>query len=375
MLSSKNESKSIENSGLILLPTDSLGGAERVAKMISVEMIHDLDRLNIVFLSRGDNGHWRDISNDPKVKFYYINSGRELWGALKSFFLLFYISYRQNLRYVISTHTHCNSLLGLMRLFGLLKCQYLISRESTTYIERYHGIKLRIARFFYKIGYRSQDLVICQTSRMQQGLLKLCPFVSKRNISVIANPVSVASLDSMLYEASPEWLQNRRYVISAGRLIHVKGYDLLIEAFSLYVSNGGLLDLILIGEGEERGNLESLISQHNLSSRVFLPGRQSNPALYYKSATLGIVSSRVEGFPNVLLEMMAVCPRVISTRCAGDMDNIPGITLCEANSHDIFKAIDKVLNQSIDDDHVMRNYVMGRSPASYWMQIKAGVGH
>ena len=73
--------------------------------------------------------------------------------------------------------------------------------------------------------------------------------------------------------------------------------------------------LILLGEGEERENLERLRTQLRLDEAVSLPGNTTDPQAVLKEASIFMLSSRFEGFPNALCEAMAVGLPVIATRC------------------------------------------------------------
>ena len=74
-------------------------------------------------------------------------------------------------------------------------------------------------------------------------------------------------------------------------------------------------DLVILGDGEEKSNLEQLISDLEISDRVFMLGRVGNVSEWYKKADLFVMSSLVEGFPNVLLEAMAYGLPCISFDC------------------------------------------------------------
>src|SRR5690606_34922250 len=89
--------------------------------------------------------------------------------------------------------------------------------------------------------------------------------------------------------------------------------------------------LIILGEGEKRTELEAQISNLNLGDRVFMIGRVTNVYDYFRQARLCVVSSRVEGFPNVLLQMMSLNNTVVSTKCAGGIEDIKGIICSNAN--------------------------------------------
>lgn len=109
--------------------------------------------------------------------------------------------------------------------------------------------------------------------------------------------------------------EKRKIILSVGRLEYQKGFDRLIESFSKIANDLLDWDLVILGDGPERKNLEFLIDKLGIKGRVFLPGKAGNISDWYKRADIFVLSSRFEGFPNVLVEAMSYgCP-VISFDC------------------------------------------------------------
>lgn len=105
-------------------------------------------------------------------------------------------------------------------------------------------------------------------------------------------------------------------IICVGSLKRQKNHRLLIESFSILQSlTNERLMLAIVGEGELRSELESLVLTLGLSDRILLPGFFLDPAPWYMSADLFVLSSDWEGFGNVLIEALSFGVPVVSTDC------------------------------------------------------------
>jgi glycosyltransferase involved in cell wall biosynthesis len=102
--------------------------------------------------------------------------------------------------------------------------------------------------------------------------------------------------------------------IAAGQLGPWKGFDYLIRAMQL-LQQKRLVRLIILGEGPQRQELMELIQDLNVSDSVRLEGNVQNPLKYFSMADLFVLSSLVEGLPNVLVEAMMCGCTPVSTDC------------------------------------------------------------
>ncbi len=102
--------------------------------------------------------------------------------------------------------------------------------------------------------------------------------------------------------------------ISAGRLNIQKGFEVLIRAFSI-LDISREVTLTIYGEGPERTKLQNLINTLQLHDKVFLPGFDIDLSSRMKEADVFVLSSKWEGFGNVLVEAMSFGCQVISTDC------------------------------------------------------------
>ena len=131
--------------------------------------------------------------------------------------------------------------------------------------------------------------------------------------AVIYNPLPPLNLSSETGDPLPK-LRSKR-VIAMGRLVHQKGFDLLLAAFRALSVNHGDWELVILGEGPERTKLEKMVLLWNLEETVRLPGRIVPPFATLKNSELFVFSSRYEGLGNSLIEAMACGVPVVSFDC------------------------------------------------------------
>jgi len=134
---------------------------------------------------------------------------------------------------------------------------------------------------------------------------------------VIPNPVFAPEADRGSGESG-----GRKILLAAGRLHHQKGFDLLLEAFADVSGKYPGWELRIVGEGEERERLEQEAASLGLGGRVFLPGVTRDMAGEYARADAFVLSSRFEGFPNVLAEAMAYGLPVVAADCPGAVSDM-----------------------------------------------------
>jgi len=126
-----------------------------------------------------------------------------------------------------------------------------------------------------------------------------------KNVYKIENPLVLKQNHSNI--------KRENIILGVGRLNTVKGFDMLIKAFQKIEKEEW--KLIIVGEGVERKNLESLIQELDLVARVELVGMVKDVEYFYKRASIFVLSSRTEGFPGVLCEAMGYGCSVVSFDC------------------------------------------------------------
>lgn len=110
---------------------------------------------------------------------------------------------------------------------------------------------------------------------------------------------------------------SRLLIGAVGRLSPEKGFDNLIKCIGQLLGKGLDVELVIIGDGPQRAELEELIQESGNKDRIRLAGHQSNVKDWYEAMDVFALSSLREGLPNVLLEAMALEVPVVATKIAG----------------------------------------------------------
>lgn len=165
-------------------------------------------------------------------------------------------------------------------------------------------------RFGRAVLYQFADALVVQSASAaigyRQRVLRPPPTY------VVANPLP-ASLEK--FERRAVQVGRGGEIVAMGRLYWAKRFDLLIRAFGLAFRDEPGWRLSIWGQGPLRVELEGLISELGLAERVHLRGVTREPWRALVAAQIFVLSSAYEGFPNAMLEAMAVGLACVSFDC------------------------------------------------------------
>lgn len=189
-----------------------------------------------------------------------------------------------------------------------------ITTDHATLSDQYGGKNL-LHHMFLRMSIRASYPWAAANVSVSAGAardLERLGMLPKGRVNVIHNPVEPARPS----QTTAHWPAGARHrVLAVGNLRWQKDYPTLLNAFRHLRDQGCDAELVILGEGPERARLEQLIQTLNLSDHISLPGFHPDPAAYYGSADLFALSSRSEGFANVIVEALSFGLPVVASDC------------------------------------------------------------
>ena len=175
----------------------------------------------------------------------------------------------------------------------------------------------KIARYLsekrLEFAYGSSDFVLVPTQGVKEDIVRAYR-LNPSLVRVINNSVDIDQIRKSLSHTIqlPSWWNSSFKLVAFGRLAERKGHDFLLKVFGEVVKKSNS-ELIFIGDGEQKAELENMVSKMCLTGKVHFMGYVNNPYYYISKCNLFVMSSLWEGFGNVIIEAMACGLPVVVT--------------------------------------------------------------
>lgn len=278
---------------------DNAGGTERVGSMLANGLDEAGYDIILGSLNYGEQSFF-DINNSIKVLSLAQSEGRALYRTPNNIYNIRRALIKENIDILIVVE----AMLVLFTLPATLGLPVKhICWEHFNFNNDLGKKGRRVAR---QLAARYCDSVVTLTERDKQYWLQGTQH--KSQITAISNPCPFPVQEYVKKE-------NTRTVLAVGRLTHMKGFDMLLEAWVQVSKLMPSWTLKIVGEGIDRQKLSEFIEINQLIDSVELVGNTNDVSQYYRQAEIFCLSSRFEGFPMVLLETLAFGLPVVSFDC------------------------------------------------------------
>lgn len=293
------------------------GGAER-AYLLYVNRAQAVEPVSVLLRRTGS----LVPELDPRIPSYDLSAASSRWSTVR---LL--EECRALTRVLAETEAHVVSSF-LMRSHLVAIITKLLFRPQLRIVLNVHEHMTQSAEFLYptridrllmrliaRYLFPRADRVVAVAEGVRQDLVETYGLPLAKVI-VVHNPLDIEAIRRQA--AEPVELPRGGegpWIAAAGRLIPLKGFDVLVNAFALLPPGLGAR-LMILGEGPERARLAELIDRLGLARSVFLLGEQANPWKYMARASVFAHASLTEAFPNVIGEALTLRVPVVATDCS-----------------------------------------------------------
>jgi len=296
----------------LFLPSLRGGGAERVMVDLAKGFSEKGYTVDLI-LAKAEGPYLSELTSSIRVI--------DLAQPRVAFTLLGLIKYlrKEKPMAMLATLNHVNVIAVLATKLSGTATRVIVRQANTLSTNSGGRLISVLVRFFYPFA----DKIVAVSSGVADDLVATAR-VNRKTIEVIYNPI----VNEALYKKANESIDHPWFkaggppvVLSAGRLNAIKDFATLIAAVKL-TKQIRPLRLMILGEGNCRKELETMIVSNKLEDDVLLPGFISNPFPFFKHCNLFVLSSISEGLPNALIQSLALGVPVVSTDCPNGPNEI-----------------------------------------------------
>jgi len=288
----------------------NIGGAERVSINLAIGFSKFGYDVDLLILNKNIINENLFLS-DKNINIKSLRASK----ARYAFFKLSLYLLKNQPTYFIATQNYL-SLITYPISVIFIKTKFCFREANNPYLNKMNNniIINKVLNFFIQFIYKSSKYIVAPSIGVKDKMEKFYNIKSK--VTVINNPVNIDMIITESKKLDPKYDKffNIPCIINVGRLDKQKNHALLIDAFYL-VSKEYKCNLIIVGRGKEKNNLNILIKKYNLENNVFIFEKINNPFALILKSTLFVLTSDYEGFPNSILEALTLGLPVISTDC------------------------------------------------------------
>jgi len=291
---------------IIFNPSIEDGGVEKNLFLISNYLADKIKNIILISTSFKKKNLFSKKIHFSYIYFKFLENYKRLPKYYLCIVLLIFNIIKHNRKVVIFSFQANIYAIIIAKLFNI----QVISRSNTAPAGwNKNFVKQKMFNFFFK----RTDLIIVNSYEFKKQMDKIYSIKSK----VILNPfdftyIKKKSAEKINYNF---YKKNHLKLINVGRLVDQKDQLTILKAVHYALKKNKKVQLLIIGKGEKKRELEEYIKKNNLFKNIKLIGYKKNPFKYIRAADIFVLSSKFEGLPNVLIESIFLKRGIISSNC------------------------------------------------------------
>tara|TARA_B100000989_G_scaffold90978_1_gene65836 strand:+ start:8932 stop:10056 length:1125 start_codon:yes stop_codon:yes gene_type:complete len=305
----------------IFHPYPSFGGADRSI----IRLINSNKNANFILISLTKCNYKKYLNK--KIKYIQLSASRTIFSLfeLRNIVLKLMRNLENGKNIFISNQNFAN-ILTILSLKKIEKLKIiLIERNHLDELYNYRNFvdffKKKIILILIKLTYKKADFIVGISKKLTTDLSR---FINKK-VQLIYNP----AMDEQLYKKNSDKVKLNKRILKKNVILNIGFFEdqkdqiTILKAFNLLKKEFNNIHLVLIGRGSKFNEFKSYVKINKLSKDVSFLTKINNPKNFYNIADLFVLSSKYEGFGNVIVEALKYnCPVITSNCQSGPMEII-----------------------------------------------------
>ena len=286
----------LKKKALIVLPSYSLGGAEKV--ILSYFNNFNSSKISLKLLVINNKNNIRQFKENNVIN---LNFSRFTYSIPR----ILNIIRSDNIKIIISTFPNISTILLILKYFKIINIKIIVRQPNIIEKSLSGSLKLKILKNFYKFFIQFADAIIVTSEFMKEEILKYR--VNRNKIFLLRNPICI---EQTRKGVKPKRIGKEKVkLIFVGRLVYQKGIDRILHLFKKNKN----IELIIVGDGKLKNRLVKTVKDLNIEDNIKFLGEVIKPYSLVAGSDYFLLPSRWEGLPNCVLESLALGTPVLST--------------------------------------------------------------
>jgi len=321
---------------VIFFPNFSKGGIEKISLLLSNYFVSKGVKIKFICF---DKINYKKFNFSENIRFYYSKKKNNNFLIRNIFcvFFLYNILKKHNKKDTVVFSLQ-NNILSII-ISKYLGFKIIIRNSAPIDYQKNENSILNNFKLFLKLKiYLLSDLII---SNSKSGARKIKDKLKKKH-KILSIPNPLLKIEKIKHK-----IKKKNTILYVGRLSREKGIFELVEGFEMFQKKYPEFNLEIVGDGNQKKKLISMIKKKKLTSKINLINWSNKLDQYYKHSKILILPSFFEGFGNVLLEALNYRLPCVATRNDGPKEILNfgkyGLLMKNNKPETIYKSLSKMI--------------------------------